>query len=99
MRARAEEGPAFASDELEVLQFDLNDVVVGQMCDALFRIARSAECVAGIKQFAGSQEFDDLWDERLRLLYAFDGQRLVIEVRPEDGAPAPMALLLSHEHA
>ncbi|MCC6212171.1 MAG: hypothetical protein IT513_14125 [Burkholderiales bacterium] len=99
MRAHAEEGPAFESDELEVLQVDLQEEVLGQMCDALFRIARSACCVIGTTHIGGSQEFFDLWDDRVRLLYAFDGRRLVMELRPEEGAPMPMSLLHSHERA
>ena len=82
-----------------MLDVDLREQALGQMWDALFRVARSACCVIGVKQIASSQEFFDLWHERMRLLYAFDGRRLVIELQREESAPMPMALLLPHERA
>ena len=55
MGARAEQGPAFDSQELDALQFDLQDVLVGNVFDAAFRIARSAGCVNGYRESRGSQ--------------------------------------------
>ena len=92
---------AHVMQELDVdgLAFDLDDIVVANMCVALFRIARAAAMV-GRGMFASSQEFVDSSGLDFRLLYAFDGTRLLIELRAGDDRTLPMELLRPwHERA
>ena len=77
--------------DLNGLEFDLDDIVVGNMCDALFRIARAAAMV-GRGMFASSQEFVDSSGLDFRLLYTFDGTRLLIELRSGDDRTPPTEL-------
>ena len=92
---RAHGGQALDVDELH---FDLQDIALGNMCDALFRIARAAATVNGHRMFASSQDFVDCSGLEFKLLYAFDGERLVIELRSEHDRTLPLELLRSrHE--
>ena len=101
MSSRAKDGPELAWYELEELEFDVRDILFGQMCDTVFRVARAAGIVGGHNMMAGSQEFADSGPFDLRLLYAFDGKRLVIALQPEDeDCSRPFELLRPwHERA
>jgi hypothetical protein len=96
MGARAEQGPAFDSHELDALQFDLQDVLVGSIFDAAFRIARSACCVNGYRESRGSRDFVDSTGLPYRLVHSFDGRRLVLELQYDESMDAIEALQLAH---
>lgn len=99
MGACAEQGPAFDSHELDALQFDLQDVLVGNVFDAAFRIARSAGCVNGFRESRGTQDFIDSTGLPYRLVHSFDGQRLILELEYHEHEAAALAALPSHECA
>ena len=99
MGACAEQGPAFDSYELDALQFDLQDMLVGNVFDAAFRIARCAGCVSGYTESRGSLDFIDSTGLPYRLVYSFDGQRLVLELEYDEHQDAALAALPLHERA
>ena len=99
MGARAEQGPAFDSQELDALQFDLQDVLVGNVFDAAFRIARSAGCVNGYRESRGSQDFIDSTGMPYRLVHSFDGRRLVLELQYDGDEAADHAASPAHAYA
>ena len=99
MGACAEQGPAFDSQELDALQFDIEEMLLGRIFDAAFRIARSGACVVGADRFAGSQEFPDSTGVPYRLHYAFDGRRLTLELQYHEYEESARAAHPLHECA
>ena len=99
MGARAEQGSAFDSEELDALQFDLQDVLVGNVFDAAFRIARSAGCVNGYTVSRGSQDFIDSTGVSYRLVHLFDGRRLVLELQYDGDEAADHAAIPAYASA
>jgi hypothetical protein len=96
MGAHAEAGPAFDSHELDQLQFDVQDVLLESIIDAVFRVARSAECVVGLRGFAGYQDFRDSTGLPYVLVYSFVDQRLVIQLEFDDDSVASNVIGARH---
>ena len=92
-------GPERGSPEMDALQFDLHDVLLGHALDAAFRTARCAAAVIEADHFRGRQEYADSFGLPMVLRYSFDGRRLVLELEYDAEEDARLAAAPAHAAA